>query len=113
MSYKSPYDIIKTRYVTEKTQVLSSLHKNESNACVKKCNTPKHTFLVDTKANKKEIATAIEAIYAEFKIHVIAVNTINSARKPRRVKGRRLGFTRVYKKAIVTLEAGDEIPENL
>jgi large subunit ribosomal protein L23 len=112
MSRKNPYNIIKSRYITEKAQVLGDLHKSESNACTKKCNTPKYVFLVDKKANKVEIAEAVESIYAESKVKVIAVNTINYKQKKKMVRGR-VGFKAAYKKAIVTLEAGDVIDENV
>lgn len=56
---RNPYDIIKSRYMTEKTNVLANLQKAESNPCVKKCKTPKVVFLVDKKANKQEIARAV------------------------------------------------------
>lgn len=111
MNKKSPYDVIKRRYVTEKTQVLGNLHKNQSNACVRKCNTPKYVFLVDKRANKVEIAEAVETIYAESKIKVIAVNTMNRKQEKKTVRGR-VGYKPAYKKAIVTLEAGDLIEEN-
>ena len=111
MNKKTPYDVIKSRYITEKAQVLGNLHKSESNACVKRCKTPKYTFLVDKKANKVEIAAAVEEIYAESKIKVISVNTINCRQRKKTVRGR-IGFKPAYKKAIVTLEAGDLIDEN-
>ena len=111
MNKKSPYDVIKSRYVTEKTQVLGGLCKSESNICTKRCTTPKYAFLVDKKANKVEIAAAVEEIYAEAKIKVISVNTINCRRKKKTVKGK-IGFKAAFKKAIVTLEAGDTIDEN-
>ncbi len=111
MIKKTPYDVVKSRYVTEKAQVLGNLHKSESNACVKKCKTPKYTFLVDPRANKMEIAAAVEEIYAESKIKVISVNTINCRQRKKTVRGR-IGFKPAYKKAIVTLEAGDLIDEN-
>jgi len=110
MSKKNPYDVIKSFHVTEKAQHLAYLHKNESNACVRKCNTPKYVFLVDRKANKIEIAAAVEEIYAESKIKVIAVNTINR-RQQRKVFRGRVGFEQAYKKAIVTLKAGDRIEQ--
>ena len=47
------------------------LQFNTSNPCVKRCDTPKYVFIVDKKANKQEIATAIEEIYSEEKIVVI------------------------------------------
>ena len=105
---KTPYDIIKTRYVTEKATVLAGLHKSEKNPSVRRCQTPKYVFIVDPKANKREIAEAVEAIHAERNIKVIAVNTINVKPKPRTVRGR-AGMTSAFKKAIVTLRAGDTI----
>ncbi len=111
MIKKSPYDVIKSRYITEKAQVLGNLHKNQSNVCVKRCNTPKYVFLVDRRANKVEIAKAVEEIYAESKIKVISVNTINCKQKRKTVRGK-VGVKPAYKKAIVTLEAGDSIDEN-
>jgi large subunit ribosomal protein L23 len=112
MLSKSPYDIIKSRRITEKAGVLEQLQHNESNPCVKKCTTPKYVFLVDRKANKREIAEAIETIYAEKKIKVIAVNTINTKPKARRVRGRS-GWKAAFKKAIVTLETGDTIEDKV
>jgi large subunit ribosomal protein L23 len=112
MMKKSPYDIIKSRRITEKSQVLQELQNNESNACVRKCKTPKYVFIVDPRANKREIAEAVEEIYAEKNVRVVAVNTITVKPKPRRVRGR-AGKTISLKKAIVTLEAGDKIEDNV
>lgn len=111
MNKKSPYDVVKGRHITEKAGVLANLYKNESNACVRKCLNPKYVFIVDKKANKVEIARAVEEIYVESKIKVIQVNTINTKRKEKRVRGR-LGFKPGFKKAIVTLAIGDLIPES-
>jgi large subunit ribosomal protein L23 len=111
MNKKNPYDVIKSRYITEKAQVLGNLYKSESNVCVKRCDTPKYVFLVDRKANKVEIARAVEEIYAESKIKVVAVNTINCKAKKKTVRGK-VGYKSAYKKAIVTLKAGDLIDEN-
>ncbi len=107
---KNPYDIIKSRYMTEKTNVLAGLHKAESNPSLKKCKTPKVVFLVDKKANKQEIAAAVEKIYANKNIHVTAVNTIVVKPKWKRVRGR-LGRTCGFKKAIVSLGAGETLDE--
>lgn len=112
MLKKSPYDIIKSRYITEKSRVLQNLHKSESNKCVRKCDTPKYVFLVDKSANKQEIAKAIEEIHAERKIKVISVNTINVKPKRRTVRGRS-GMRNALKKAIVTLKAGDVIEDKV
>jgi large subunit ribosomal protein L23 len=110
MQKKSPYDVIQSRYVTEKTRVLEQLQYNASNPCVKKCVAPKYVFLVASRSNKREIAEAVEEIYAERNVRVTAVNTIRMKQKPRRVRGRS-GWTAGYKKAIVTLEAGDSLEE--
>jgi large subunit ribosomal protein L23 len=112
MQKKSPYDVIKSRHVTEKARVMEQLQHNSSNPCVKKCKTPKYVFIVDKKTTKREIAKAIEEIYAEKKVKVLDVNTINVKPKQRRVRGR-IGFTAGFKKAVVTLEAGDAIDENV
>jgi large subunit ribosomal protein L23 len=110
MSNKHPYTVIHSRYVTEKARVLEGLQNNQSNACVKKCVTPKYVFLVDPKATKFEIAQAIEEIYADKNIKVTGVNTVRMKPKPRTVRGRR-GMKPGYKKAIVSLKPGNVIED--
>lgn len=111
-SFISPYSIVRSRYITEKAMVLSQLHTSESNKCVKRCQTAKYIFLVHKKANKKQIAQAIEEIYAEKKVKVIGVNTITTKPKAKRVRGRNsYGKTKVLKKAIVTLDVGDTLED--
>ena len=112
MLKKSPFDIVLSRHVTEKARVLEQLQFNASNACVKKCDAPKYVFIVDKRANKQEIASAVEEIYSERKIKVVSVNTITKKPTPRRMRGR-AGMKAGFKKAIVTLEAGDSIEENV
>lgn len=112
MKKKTPYDIIKSRYVTEKAAVLQGLQHAESNACSRCCNTPKYVFLVDKRANKKEIAEAVEEIYAGKSVTVTAVNTITIKPKKRRVRGRQ-GYKAGFKKAVVSLAPGDAIDENI
>ena len=63
------------------------------------------TFLVDPGANKTEIKKAVESL---FKVKVEAVNTINSLGKIKRM-GRFTGKRQDFKKAIITLKAGDKI----
>ncbi len=104
------YDVIKHRHVTEKSRMLENLQESNSNACTRKCNKPMYVFIVDKRANKPQIAAAIEGIYAQKNIKVVSVNTINKKPKKRRVRGR-LGKTDSLKKAIVTLEPGDVIDE--
>ena len=80
----------------------------KGNPSVARCQSPKIVFDVDPKANKTEIAGAVEEIYKEKKIKVVKVNTINVGSKQRRVKGF-LGKTAAFKKAVVTLRPGDTI----
>lgn len=108
MSNKNPYHVIKHQHVTEKAMVLQNLKNAESNVSLRRCESPKYVFIVDHKANKQEIAQAVEEIYREKNIKVVAVNTINVKPKARRVRGR-LGNTSAFKKAVVTLEKGDSL----
>jgi large subunit ribosomal protein L23 len=114
MLKKRAFDIIKGRHVTEKSRVMEQLQYNTSNPCIKKCDAPKYVFVVDKKANKQEIAQAIEEIYAEKGIRVVSVNTSHIKPKARRVRGsHKMGVKAGYKKAVVTLEAGDSIDEKI
>lgn len=109
---KSPYQTIKHRLVTEKARVLEGLQHSSANASVRKCEKPKYVFIVDRNANKQEIKLAIEHIYASKKVKVISVNTVNIRPKKKRVRGR-LGKTSWKKKAIVTMEPGDNIDDQV
>ncbi len=109
---KSPYSIIKSRYVTEKASMLQKLHQAKSNKSLARCEEPKYVFLVDKKANKVEIAKAIETIYSAKNVKVTAVNTINVKPKATRVRGRE-GFKSGFKKAIVTLQKGGMIDDQV
>lgn len=108
---KDPYQIIHSRYITEKCTVLEGLQAMDSNPCVARCKAPKYVFLVKKEANKSEIKTAIESIYRERSVKVAKVNTV--LMKPKiRNKGRRrgrVGATSTIKKAVVTLEPGDTL----
>ncbi len=64
-----------------------------------------YTFEVAKDANKIEIAQAIEAI---FNVKVVKVNTLNVKAKPKRMRYQK-GFTRTWKKAMVTLKDGEKI----
>lgn len=106
---KNPFDVIKSRYVTEKSTVLEQLQDNQSNRSVARCKSPKYVFIVDIRAGKAEIALAIEEIYKPQGVKVVAVNTsILKPKKKRRGRGQ-MGATAKIKKAIVTLEEGDKI----
>ena len=65
----------------------------------------KYVFRVDKGANKIQIRQAIESI---FSVHVVNVRTVTVPSKPKRqglFAGKRAG----WKKAYVTLRAGDSI----
>jgi large subunit ribosomal protein L23 len=108
MSKKDPYQVVKHQLVTEKSLVLQELKNSKSNPSVSRCESPKYVFVVDRKANKGDIAKAIEDIYSDKNIKVVAVNTINVKPKARRVRGR-AGMKPGFKKAVVTLEKGDSL----
>jgi len=112
MTKKSPYSIIQSRRMTEKSRVLENLQHSNSNRCTSRCKTPKAVFNVAPDANKCEIARAIEEIYAEKKVKVLSVNTVTVKSKQRRVRGR-LGMTARGKKAIVTFAPGSTIDEQV
>lgn len=110
MTYKDPYQIVKHRHVTEKAQVLANLKDAESNASVRRCESPKAVFIVDVKANKQQIKKAVEEIYKEKNIKVTAVNTIHVQGKVKRRRGRLVTMPS-FKKAVVTLEKGDTLDD--
>lgn len=70
----------------------------------------RYTFKVARNATKPEIARALEEHYADQKIEVVAVNTVNVSGKTRRT-GRRgiTGRSSAYKKAVVTLAPGQRL----
>jgi large subunit ribosomal protein L23 len=84
--------LIRAPHLTEKTV----LQKETANQV---------TFLVDPEANKTEIKKAVESL---FKVKVEGVNTIKVLGKIKRM-GRYSGKRQDFKKAIVTLKAGDKI----
>ncbi len=64
-----------------------------------------YSFRVHPDATKADIHNAVEDI---FKVRVVKVNTMNVPGKPRRL-GLRIGRTRAWKKAVVTLAPGQRI----
>jgi large subunit ribosomal protein L23 len=83
-------DLVRRPIVTEKATI--AMEQN------------KYTFEVIPKATKPEIKAAIENL---FDVKVVKVNTSRPPRKKRRV-GKFIGYKPQYKKAIVTVAAGDE-----
>ncbi len=88
----SPYSIIKSPVVTEKSMTRLS----ENNQVV---------LWVDVNANKTQIKVAVEEA---FEVKVEAVNTQKVPGKVKRM-GRQAGRTPVRKKAYVTLKEGEKI----
>lgn len=86
------YDIIKRPVITEKT----TIQKETNN---------KVSFEVDKRANRVEIARAVEKI---FNVKVANTHTMQVKGKIKR-RGRILGKRKDWKKAIVTLMPGERI----
>ena len=89
---RDPYNIIIRPLLTEKT-----ISKTAQN---------KYTFQVDLHANKIEIGDAVQRI---FNVKVEKVNTLRVRGKTRRLGRFPEGRKPSWKKAIVTLKAGDRI----
>lgn len=68
----------------------------------------KYIFEVAPTANKIQIKAAIETAFANKKVQVSDVNIIHVPGKVRR-RGRSVGMTRTWKKAIVTLRGGQRL----
>ena len=66
----------------------------------------KYVFIVKSKATKQEIKKAVKAVY---KVDAVAVNIVNRPPKRKRVGGVMRGAQEGYRKAIVTLKAGQKI----
>jgi large subunit ribosomal protein L23 len=86
------HQIIRKLLVTEK----STVARDESN---------KYIFEVDRKANKVEISKAVEKL---FKVKVVDVHVMHVLGKKKR-SGKIIGQKSSWKKAIVTLNAGNRI----
>ncbi|MCC8065419.1 MAG: 50S ribosomal protein L23 [Clostridiales bacterium] len=80
------YDIIRKPVVTEASMMATSDRQ--------------YTFVVDKRANKTEIASAIEKI---FDVKVEKVNTMNYDGKKKRMGNGPMGKRPAYKKAVVKL----------
>jgi large subunit ribosomal protein L23 len=71
-------------------------------------NLNQYTFEVDPRANRKEVARAVEQV---FNVSVTNVNILNKKPKAKtdRSRGGRPGTKGGHKKAIVSLKEGDKI----
>jgi large subunit ribosomal protein L23 len=86
-----PYAVLIRPIITEKSTVLTGLDK--------------YVFEVDIRANKNQIK---EAVQLAFSVRVAEVNTMTMKGKPKRF-GRKVVNRPDWKKAVVTLVAGDKI----
>ena len=86
-----PYQVLRRPVITEKS---TALHDQG-----------KYTFEVMAKANKQQVKEAVEKA---LKVRVAGVNVMTVPGKTRRV-GRRQVQTPSWRKAVVTLEAGQKI----
>ena len=83
--------------VTEKTNIMRETDKK------------KYVFKVDSRANKHQILDAVKKL---FSVNPLACNIINVKRKPRTARtksGYKKGHTAAWKKAVITLKAGEKI----
>ena len=87
------FEIIKTVRLTEK----GTLQGEKLN---------QYTVVADPRANKIQIRQAVQEL---FKVKVLRVNTLNVRGKVRRQRTSQAGRAPDWKKAIVTLKAGDKI----
>lgn len=98
------YKILEAPVITEK----STAQANPTPSRRRGSNpSAKYTFRVATDANKIQIREAVEK---RFNVSVIAVNTMH-VRPKERGMGRRRGTVPGWKKAIVTLAAGQTIDD--
>jgi large subunit ribosomal protein L23 len=84
--------LIKKPWVTEKSTMLGERGK--------------YVFIVQKRATKPEIKKAIKDIY---KVDAVAVNVVNRPPKQKRFGAVMKGSQEGYRKAIVTLKAGQKI----
>jgi len=87
------FDIIKTVRLTEKGTRQSEKYNQ-------------YTIVADRLATKPQIKQAVQEL---FKVKVVKINTLNVRGKARRKRTAQAGVTNAWKKAIITLKAGDKI----
>ncbi len=83
-----------------------------SEKSIDESNRGKYTFAVHPEANKIQIKAAIEELYKQEKVTVVSVNVLTKrAREKRRGtrRGRVVGHTSAWRKAVITLAPGQKI----
>ncbi len=91
---KAATQVIRKVLVTEKSTRLTQAEN-------------KYLFHVDARATKSDIRRAVEEL---FNVHVVGVNTMVRGGKKKRERTPNFGRTSDWKRAVVTLKAGDSIP---
>jgi large subunit ribosomal protein L23 len=87
------FEVVKTARLTEKGSRLGEKFNQ-------------YVVVADRRANKTQIRQAVQEL---FKVKVVSVNTLNVRGKLRRQRRPDEGRSPDWKKAIVTLAAGDKI----
>lgn len=114
------FDVIKTVRLTEKgtrqsSQTVRSQERDANGKPVldasgkpkiKERPLNQYTVVADRRATKPQIRSAVQEL---FKVKVTKVNTLNVRGKFRRQRTSQAGQAPSWKKAIVTLKAGDKI----
>jgi large subunit ribosomal protein L23 len=98
MSVLTPPEIILRPVISEKS--------------IDESNRGKYTFAVHPEANKIQIKAAIEELYRKEGVTVVSVNVLTTKAKEKRRgtrRGRVVGYTTPWRKAIVTLAPGQKI----
>ena len=99
MAALTTHDVIVRPLITEKSSVTYQ-------------NRQAYTFEVHPDANKIQIKAAIETLYAADKVTVVSVNVLTTKAKEKSRgtrRGRIRGATSPWRKAVVTLAAGQKI----
>jgi large subunit ribosomal protein L23 len=102
---RSPQSIIKRPLLTEKTARLRETGGSDARPAEGEDYAQQVVFEVVKDANKVEIRNAVESL---FKVNVTHVRTMVARGKDKRV-GKFSGRRPAWKKAVVTLKAGDAI----
>ena len=101
MSALLAHEIIVRPVISEKSIDLSTCEPNH-----------RYTFEVHPHANKIQIKAAVEELYRKENVSVVGVNVLTTKAKEKRRgtrRGRIVGHTTPWRKAIVTLAAGQKI----
>lgn len=104
-------EVIKGLHVTEKASLMSSLCEMESNKSIRRCKSPKHTFVVANWATKIMVRREVEDLFSDQNPKVKKINIVNLPGKVKksRKKGIRHGKAKMLKKAIVTFHENSSI----